>query len=414
MSINIQFPSNVKKTFETIKGVSSSIREHPILIGGYIRDMIAHGYSEGDLDLVLRFGKTKEFLEALEREGASSIEIFENTGTGHVVLNNVEIEVQSADNPLVHFNIDQELQRLGLDLSWINRNVYERDFTINTIIYDILKEKVLDVTRMGIVDLMQNKMVRCPINPMVSIVNNPIIITRAIKFAIEFGLEIEDEFMEQAPKFGEAFTARIDYRHNRHFLKSYIRETFNMDFQKAYDYYNQIGFLDIIPIGEGLREQIVKKNMGLDYIKPTKKVKKVMDGDNTMNSISFNHNKDKNKVYANFNLRDFSSLHKSAVLDLIQKGIINSRTKIVFLDTPGQVLMPKALFDSGFRKFAVAIDPDLYDRIRGHQEYKQRKRKETKNHTVDLYNVMNQITKEFKKRDNKNDRNKKTETSKNK
>lgn len=400
MSINIEFPSNAKKVFKAMASAASQINDYPILIGGYIRDIIANGSSNGDIDIVLRHGKSKEFVEALQQQGASSSEVFENTGTSHLVFNDLEIEIQSANNSLVHFNIDSELKRLGVPTTWINRNVYERDFTINTIIYDIMQKTVLDITGFGVNDLTKDKVLRCPINSMVAIVNNPIIITRAIKFALEFDLTIDEGFLREAPRFKESFLDRVNYRHNRHFLKAYISETFKMDFDKAYDYYGQIGFLDTLPLGEDLNEKITQKRMGIEYRKPVVKKKEIDiqedHGRKIMgNNISFNYKKDENKLYANFNLRDFSKIHKTAVLDLIQNGIVDSKTKVLFLDTPGQTITTRGLFNGGIRHFAITIEPHLYDSIKGHQEYKQRKRKETKKKTLDLFNVMEKIKKTF-------------------
>ncbi len=407
MSINIEFPSNAKMVFKAMASAASKINDYPILIGGYIRDIIANGSSDGDIDIVLRHGKSEEFVKELQRQGASSGEMFENTGTYHLVFNDLEIEIQSANNPLVHFNIDSELNRLGVPSTWLNKNVYERDFTINTLIYDIMQKTVLDVTGFGVNDLVKDKVLRCPINSMVAIINNPIIITRAIKFAIEFDLTIDEGFLREAPKFKKSFIDRVDYRHNRHFLKAYISETFKMNFDKAYDYYGKIGFLDTLPLGDELKTNITQKRMGIEYRKPVVKKKKIDTQEDSgrkimSNNISFNYKKEENKLYANFNLRDFSKMHKTAVLDLIQNGIVDSKTKVLFLDTPGQTITTRGLFNSGIRHFAITIEPHLYDSIKGHQEYKQRKRKETKKKTLDLFNVMEKIKKTFgdKEKDN--------------
>lgn len=267
----IIFPQNVERVFKAFSSISKEIGEHPIIIGGFIRDHIVNGSSDGDIDVVLRYGKNFSFVSKLKALGASDSDVFGNTGTLHLVYNNCEIEVQSSNNPLVHFNIDDELIRMGLDLNWINRNVYERDFTFNTIIYDPSNGQIIDATGTGIRDLIKDKILRCPIDPSVALKNNPIIITRAIKFSLDFGLSIDPLFIENSIQFKNAFVDRINHRHNRHYLKSYIRQTFDMDFEKTYDYYDKIGFLDAIPMGEELENQISQRRMGIVYRKPINK-----------------------------------------------------------------------------------------------------------------------------------------------
>jgi len=40
-------------------------------------------------------------------------------------------------------------------------------------------------------------------------------------------------------------------------MKAYIHKTFDIDFEQTYNYYEQIGFLDVIPVGEELLGRVV-------------------------------------------------------------------------------------------------------------------------------------------------------------
>lgn len=397
---DIKFPDNVERVFDSFSDIAKGIDEHPIVIGGFIRDFIANGSSDGDIDVVLRYGKNFTFVNQLKAAGATDSEVFGNTGTLYVVFNDCEIEVQSSDNPLVHFNIDSELQNMGVDLTWINRNVYERDFTINTIIYDPLQKKILDVTGTGITDLTQDKVLKCPIDPRVALNNNPIIVTRAIKFAIDFGLSIDPWFMQSAPAYRDAFVERINMRSNRHYMKSYIRQTFDMDFDKTYEYYENIGFLDIIPVGEELQNQIQQRKMGIVYRKPINMKRSVSSYPNekedimtTASEIQMRLDQDQNVVYANFAFRDLTHNHKKAFLDLLNQGKINSQTSILFLDHPKNALSVRSVIERGLTKEAVEIEQHLYDSIKGKQEYKERKKKEHKKKTLEMYKVLDKVRK---------------------
>lgn len=396
-----QFSEQVQSLFDKFKEAAKFANDYPIVIGGFIRDHYYYGESSGDVDVVLKNGNNLQFVNFLERSyGASNVNIFDNTGTLHFSLDGFEVEIQSSTNPLVHFDIRKELKKMGLPRSWTNNNVYERDFTINTLYYDIMKNKVVDKTKMGISDLLENKLIRCPINPLVALNNNPIIIIRAIKFAIQFGLEIDGDFINKAPMFKSKFIGRINYRNNRHYLKGYIKESFDMDFEKAYNYYNDIDFLDILPLGEELQEDLNKRRMGIIYRKPTNMVRnlknfitKVVEKDGMMSNsaIKIHHNKEENKLIFNFATSQIGSKHKLIFQDLVNKGIMGSDTQLVFLDNADSPVKFSSISDDGLTVEAIEINQHLYDTIKGKQEYRQRKKKEDKKKTVDMWNTLEQV-----------------------
>lgn len=263
----INFPVTIQSIFNDMRDISNNISEKVIIIGGFVRDYVINGTSNGDVDIFLEKGQNYSFAEQLANKyGIGKPTSYNNTGTIHLIIDGVEIEIQSSRNPMVHFNIDSTLNNMGIETTWINRNIYERDFTINTIMYDIYTGKIVDKCN-GIEDLINNKIIRCPIDPNVAINNNPLIISRAIKFANEFGLKIDDAFLKAAPNYREHFINRINMRHNAHFMKALIGTTFNMNFEQSYEFYKNIGFLEILPIGKDLREEIAKRNLGITIMK---------------------------------------------------------------------------------------------------------------------------------------------------
>lgn len=88
-------------------------------------------------------------------------------------------------------NIDNELKRLGVqDIDDMKRELYSRDFTINTLLEDLNFTNLYDITGKGIEDL-KNGVIRCPINPELTIGHDPRRILRAIKFSIKYDFQIE-------------------------------------------------------------------------------------------------------------------------------------------------------------------------------------------------------------------------------
>lgn len=397
----VNFSDNVKLLFRKFAEAGKYARDYPIVIGGFIRDHYFYGSSAGDVDVVLKNGNNLQFIDFLKNNhNASDINMFDNTGTLHFSLDGFDIEIQSSNNPLVHFDIFKDLQRMGISNTWINRNVYERDFTINTLYYDVYENKLIDKTGKGESDLLDNKIIRCPIDSLVALNNNPIIIIRAIKFAIEFGLEIDADFLQKAPMFKTKFLSRINYRNNRQYLKGYIKQAFDMDFEKTYNYYENIDFLDIIPVSDDLKKNLTERSMGIIYRKPVNMVKninkfinKIVEKEGTMNkpSIKIHQDSNNNKLIFNFAKKDISKEQMLVFNDLINKGIMDDDTELVFLDQIEPITISDV--NDSIISESIEVNQHLYDTIKGKQEYRQRKKKENKKKTIDMWNTLEQVKK---------------------
>ncbi len=72
----------------------------------------------------------------------------------------------------------------------IEEDCYRRDLTINSLYYDISRDKILDITGRGIAD-MEAHIIRTPADPDITFDDDPVRIVRAVRFAAKFGWEIE-------------------------------------------------------------------------------------------------------------------------------------------------------------------------------------------------------------------------------
>ncbi len=378
----LDFSYAVQSLFDDFEEVSKQIGDYPIVIGGFIRDHVAYGLSSGDIDLVLKNGKGFEFADTISvKYGAGKPGAFDNTGTIHMILDGYQVEIQSSHNPLVHFDVDEEMRKQGAEPNWLTRNIYERDFTINTIAYDIIGNKVIDVTGKGINDLTKDKILRCPISASAAIHNNPLIIARAPRLAIEFNLTISKDFLEAVPGFLREFIDRINMRDNRHYMKAVVGEAFDMDFERAYQYYESIGFLNDIPMGEDLKDEVNKRRMGITIMKHNSiypiKLKKV----------------DSENLIVNCFANEFCEDHEVVLGNLINSGKVSANPKLRFLGD--QILTLSELKENGIRKISnkVEIDHHLYDSLKNRNEYRDRKRKENRKKTINNYKIWGKLEK---------------------
>lgn len=77
----------------------------------------------------------------------------------------------------------------------IEEDCYRRDFTVNSLYYDITRRQMVDITGRGIPD-MQAGILRTPMDPDETFNDDPVRILRGLRFANRFGWEIDPPVME--------------------------------------------------------------------------------------------------------------------------------------------------------------------------------------------------------------------------
>jgi tRNA nucleotidyltransferase/poly(A) polymerase len=76
----------------------------------------------------------------------------------------------------------------------LNFDVYARDFTVNSLLYDFMQNRIYDVTGQGLPDL-SRRLVRTHFDPADVVPANPLVITRAIVMNL-MGFEIDPSLAE--------------------------------------------------------------------------------------------------------------------------------------------------------------------------------------------------------------------------
>eukprot|EP00300_Choanocystis_sp_HF-7_P002071 c11621_g1_i1.p1 GENE.c11621_g1_i1~~c11621_g1_i1.p1 ORF type:complete len:532 (+),score=129.20 c11621_g1_i1:202-1596(+) len=90
------------------------------------------------------------------------------------------------------------------------QDALRRDFTINSLFYNINQDVVEDHTGQGIDDL-KSGILRTPLPPMITFKDDPLRVLRAIRFAARFGFQMADDLEEAASseEIHEALGAKI-------------------------------------------------------------------------------------------------------------------------------------------------------------------------------------------------------------
>jgi hypothetical protein len=188
---------------EIIKEARSICSEYGVrdlyIVGGYPRDLTLKSKLSviEDLDFSCAWPNQAIKIGGLlaEKLGVQKVEIFHRTMTLSFYYKGIKLEFKGNFSPI---EVRGGLRDQGISTTPLNMDVYNRDFTINMMIYDVLTGKIHDVTGHAKKDL-KEKLIRTFFDPDYVCKMNPIIILRAIKFKIRYGFDI-DPVLEMAMK----------------------------------------------------------------------------------------------------------------------------------------------------------------------------------------------------------------------
>jgi len=84
-----------------------------------------------------------------------------------------------------------------IEIGTPEEDAYRRDLTINSLFYNINESKVEDLTNKGVQDL-KDGVIRTPMEPFQTFIDDPLRILRAIRFSNRFNFKIVPEIVKAA------------------------------------------------------------------------------------------------------------------------------------------------------------------------------------------------------------------------
>ena len=298
------------------------------IAGGFVRDMIIHRPSK-DIDIVVANNglnggiKFAEFLH--EKLNSTNPVIFERFGTAQIVVEGIEIETVATRKESYNF-IDRKPEVID---GTIEDDVRRRDFTVNSLLWDICNEKVIDLLN-GIDDI-NNKIIRTTSNPELIFSEDPLRIMRAIRFASQLGFDIETE----------TFTA----------IKNSVNWLNNISLERIRDEFSKILISD--NVSKGL--ELLKESGILAFLEPA-----FNDIQNNWGSILDVVNKSKSNIEHRLTAL-FHDMDEVVAKNFMKKfKFTNAQIELVNIVIVGQRLFDNNLnFDpKQIRKFANSFGKD--------------------------------------------------------
>ncbi len=164
------------------------------IVGGFVRDLILNRTGDEIDFLVLGDGPAfaKEYAASL---GIGKINIFKNFGTAHFRAAGFNLEFVGARKE----SYNRDSRKPVVTGGSFEDDIKRRDFTINTLAISVNYNSFGNMidTYNGYDDI-QNKIIKTPIDPMVTFDDDPLRIMRAFRFAAQLQFEVDESIMNAA------------------------------------------------------------------------------------------------------------------------------------------------------------------------------------------------------------------------
>lgn len=177
--------------FGVIAQVAASMNVKAFVIGGYVRDLFLHRPSH-DIDVVV-LGNGIDFAEAIAQKLKVKVAVFKNFGTASLKYQNLDLEFVGARKE----SYRTESRKPIVENGTLEDDQNRRDFTINAMAVSLNQENFGDLIDPfdGVADL-ERKLIRTPLNPVITFSDDPLRMMRAIRFATQLGFSIDPAALE--------------------------------------------------------------------------------------------------------------------------------------------------------------------------------------------------------------------------
>jgi putative nucleotidyltransferase with HDIG domain len=213
----INFSTQLKRFpfLEAASEIAAELSFEIFIVGGFVRDLILKR-DRKEIDFLV-VGDGTEFAKKYAKQlGVKKVTVFKNFGTAHFQFGDYDLEFVGARKE----SYKKSSRKPEVVSGTFEDDIKRRDFTINTIAVFISKESfgtMIDL--FGGYEDIKNKLIRTPIEPMITFDDDPLRIMRAYRFAAQLGFEVDESINEAAAKLKSRLSIVSQERITDEFLK---------------------------------------------------------------------------------------------------------------------------------------------------------------------------------------------------
>jgi hypothetical protein len=192
--ISEQRKSAIENIIETAKDICKDYSiKNTYIIGSYPRDIILHtryclidniDFGGTNADQNLKFGELMA-----EKLGVKDVKMISKNMSLSFTYKDIKVTFNGDYAPT---EIKNELRKQNIPTDLLTIDVFNRNFTINMMVYDFNTNQIKDISELAERD-MERKIIRTFLNPEYVCQKNPLIIYNALKYKIRYQFEIDPE-----------------------------------------------------------------------------------------------------------------------------------------------------------------------------------------------------------------------------
>ncbi len=200
-SILMNLSDKLKKYefLEITSKIAEQLEMDTYIVGGFIRDILLNRKRD-DIDFLVVGDGPKYASSLASAFGIKDIVIYKNFGTAHFRYHDINFEFVGARKE----SYNKTSRKPDVAAGSFEDDISRRDFTINTLAVSINKKNYGELvdTFNGLTDL-ENKIIKTPLDPLITFDDDPLRIMRAFRFASQLGFMVEEKVINAANQLKE-------------------------------------------------------------------------------------------------------------------------------------------------------------------------------------------------------------------
>jgi len=200
---------------ESAKKVAENLNLSVYIVGGFVRDLFLNR-SRVDIDFLI-VGDGDLFAREFAGElGVKNVVTYKTFGTSHFEYENLDFEFVASRKE----SYQRDSRKPKVTAGTFDDDIIRRDFTINTLTVSVNKKDFGELfdTFGGLKDI-NNKMIKTPIDPMITFNDDPLRILRAYRFASQLNFSVDESITIAANKLKDRLEIISQERITDEFLK---------------------------------------------------------------------------------------------------------------------------------------------------------------------------------------------------
>jgi len=177
-----------------VKKVAAFRNEKVFIVGGFVRDKLLKRESN-EIDFLIVGDGVQFATELSKRLGLKNVITYKNYGTAQLKCNNLQLEFVGARKE----SYDEKSRNPKIASATFEEDIARRDFTINSLAVSLNNENYAEIIDLfnGYEDI-NNKIIRTPIDSMITFNDDPLRILRAFRFASQLEFDVDGNVINSA------------------------------------------------------------------------------------------------------------------------------------------------------------------------------------------------------------------------